>query len=145
MQELSWLVELPKTDCCMGWCKKSKSFEFGCVQICKCLCLLYGEVGKHISMENVHCETIVWHLIKFLVFVWWLSAPVVNEQRDGVYFEVTVCCKNTTHCFHICIHVIVLWMYTNAIKTHLKIHWLNNAPLRVSTSKGENRRITVKC
>jgi len=49
-----------------------------------------------------------------------LSAPIVSEHQDGVYFAVTVCCKNTTHCFHICIHVIVLWMYTNAINTQLK-------------------------
>jgi len=26
-----------------------------------------------------------------------LSAPVVNVHLDGVYFEVTICCKNTTH------------------------------------------------
>jgi len=37
-----------------------------------------------------------------------LSAPVVNEHLDGVYFEVTISYKNTTHCFHICIHVVVL-------------------------------------
>jgi len=53
-----------------------------------------------------------------------LSAPIVSGDRDGVYFEVTVCCKKTTHCFHVCIHVIVLWMYTNAINTQLKyIDW----------------------
>jgi len=35
-------------------------------------------------------------------------------------------------------------MYTNAIKTQLKIHLLNNASIRVSTSKGEHRRIYIQ-
>jgi len=74
-----------------------------------------------------------------------LSAPVVNEHLDGVYFEVAICCKNTTHCFHICIHVVVLWMYTNAFKTQLKIHWLNIALLHVSTSNLNIGGFTVKC
>ena len=124
----------------INMCFVSVSFDFGCVQMCKCLWLWYGEVGKHISMENVHSETDVWHFITVFGFCM-LSASNVNEHRDSVHFEVTVCCKNTTHCFHICVHVIVLWMYTNAIKTLLKIQWLNNALLHVSPSKGEHRRI----
>jgi hypothetical protein len=72
-------------------------------------------------------STLVWkvYIVKqlfgislvFLVFVWYLSVPVVNEHLDGVYFEVAICLRNTTHCFHICIPVVVLWMHTNAIKT----------------------------
>ena len=49
-------------------CNRSKSFDFGCVQICKCLWLLYGEVGKHISMENIHSGTVVWHFITVFGF-----------------------------------------------------------------------------
>ena len=47
--------------CCMTQCNRSKSFNFGCVQICKCVWLFYGEgeVGKHISGKNVHSETVV--------------------------------------------------------------------------------------
>jgi len=67
---------------------------------------LYGEGGKHISMENVQIETIIWHFITIFGFCM-LSAPIVNEHQDGVYFEVTLCSKNTTHCFHICIRYCV--------------------------------------
>jgi len=87
-----------------------KSSDFGCVQICKCVWLFYGEgeVGKCISMENVHSETVVWHFITSFGFCMIIVSPIINEHRDGVYFEVTVCCKNTTPCFHICIRVTVL-------------------------------------
>ena len=78
------------------------------MQVCKCLWLLYEEVGEHISMGNVHNETDVWHFITIFGFCMIIVSPNCNEHRGGVYFEVTVCCKNTTHCFHICIHVIVL-------------------------------------
>jgi len=120
MQEISWLVELPKTACCSGWCNRSKSFYFGCVQICKCLWLLCGELGRHISMENEHSETIIWHFITVFGFYMTFVSPSCNEHWDSLYFEATLCTKNTTHCFHICIRVIVLWMYTNAIKPQLK-------------------------
>ena len=70
---------------------------------------MYGAVGKHISTVNVRSETIVRHFITIFGFCMIIvRAPIVNEHQDGVYFEVTVCCKNTTHTFHICIHVIVL-------------------------------------
>ena len=60
------------------------------------------------GMENVvHSETVIWHFITICGFCV-MSAPIVSEHRDCVYLEGTVCCKNTTHCFHICIHVIVL-------------------------------------
>ena len=52
-----------------GLVNRYKSFDVGCVQICKCLWLLYGEVGKHISMEDVHSETTVWHFFTIFDFV----------------------------------------------------------------------------
>ena len=80
------------------------------MQIGKWLWLLYGEgeVGKHISMEYIHSETVVWHFVTVFGFCMIIVSQIINEHRDGVYFEVTVCCKNTTHCFHTCIHVTVL-------------------------------------
>ena len=64
-------------------------------------------LGKHIRIANVHSDTIVWHFITIHCFCMVIDT-IVNEIRDAVCFGATVFCKNTTQCFHIYIHVIVL-------------------------------------
>ena len=114
------------------------------------LCTLYCDIGRlesgkiwlqavphssgdrsvcHVLMENVYAAG------------WWSCAVgtcvCVCVCDGGGDFGVTA--VRTPHTVHICIHVIMLWIYSNAIKAQLKIlvHWLNSAPLHVSMVKGE--------
>jgi hypothetical protein len=91
------------------------------VQICRCLWLLYGDVGKHINMENVHSETNVWHISTIFGFCMIVVSPICKwPSRWWIFWSHCLLWEHHTHCFHIFIHVIVLWMYTNAINTQLK-------------------------
>ena len=133
MQEVSWLVELPKTVCCVD---RSKSFHFGCVQICKCLWLLYGEVGKHISVENVHSETIVWHFITIFGFCMIIVSPNCKWASRWCIFWSRSFAVRTPHTIS-CLYSLLCYECTLMPSKHKST--LNSTRLRFSTSRGEHR------
>jgi hypothetical protein len=63
--------------------------------VCRCLWLLYGEVCKHIRMENVHSETTVSHFIAIFGFCMIWSATKTFRE-----FEYTVQTISTTNLRH---------------------------------------------